>query len=129
MRNVDQLGEQAEKSPAWFIVKMVVFFLVIGAGIGWFAQGNEFFLYKVLAPKREAVRREVFEQSKAFNQGMVQELQNMQFEYVKADTAHKAALAGIILHRSADFDFDDPRVPNDLKVFVTELKRSRGLAR
>ena len=52
--------------------------MVLVIGLSWIVQGNEFFLYKVFAPRTEAMRREVFEQSKAFNQGMVQELQNMQ---------------------------------------------------
>jgi hypothetical protein len=92
-------------------------------GLGWAVQGNDFFMYKFFAPKYEAVRRETFEQSKAYNQGMVQELQNMQFEYVKTtDPDAKAAMRSIILHRSADFNFDDPRVPADLKAFVSSLK-------
>lgn len=128
-RSAEQWGEDAERSPVWTILKGLAIFVGALTAIAWFVQGSDFFLYKAFAPKYEAVRRETFEQSKAFNQGMVQELQNMQFEYVKADSAHKAALASIIIHRSADFNFDDPRVPNDLKIFVTELKRERGLAR
>ncbi len=111
------------------MVGYVLLFALIASGLGWFFQGNDFFLYKVFAPKYEAVRRETFEQTKSYNQGMVQELQNMQFEYVKADETHKVALADIILHRAADFNFDDPRVPTDLRTFVAELRRERTMAR
>lgn len=91
-------------------------------GLTWIAQGNEFFLYKFFAPKTEAVRREVFEQSKAYRQGAVQELQSMEFQYEQADEGHKAALRGIILHRAADLD---PEVmPIDLRQFITQLKHS-----
>jgi hypothetical protein len=83
------------------IAGFLVFFVFI-LGIGWVAQGNDFLLFKYFAPKQEAVRRQVFEQSKAYNQGMIQELENMQFQYEQADGAHKQALARIILHRSAD---------------------------
>lgn len=93
----------------------------------WIVQGNDFFMYKVFAPKYEQVRRETFEQSKAYRQGMVQELQNMQFEYVGADAAHKAALADIILRRAADFPPDD--MPTDLWAFVSQLKQERATAR
>jgi hypothetical protein len=117
-----------EFSVSKFIGFGVLFFVVI-LGLGWVAQGNEFFMYRYFAPKQEAVRRQVFEQSKAYNQGMVQELQNMQFQYVQADEAHKAALADIILHRASDFDFDDSRVPSDLKSFVDGLRRERTMAR
>ena len=107
-----------------FIGVFVVIF-----GLGWIAQGNDFFLYKVFAPKYEEVRRQTFEQTKSYRQGMVQELQNMQFQYVQADDPHKAALADLILHRAADFNFDDPLVPSDLKSFVEGLKRERTSAR
>lgn len=97
--------------------------LVIVLGLSWIFSGNDFFLYKYFAPKQEQVRREVFEQSKAYNQGMIQELQNMQFEYIKADSAHQKALASIILHRAADFDQE--KLPTNLKEFVQKLKRER----
>jgi hypothetical protein len=98
-------------------------------GLAWLFQGNDFFLYKAFAPKYEQVRRETFEESKAFNQGMIQELQNMQFEYVKAAPEHKAALASIILHRAADFDLEQPQVPTDLRVFIVDLRKQRSVSR
>lgn len=71
------------------------------------------------APKYEAVRRQTFEQSKAYQQGVVQELQNMQFEYIKANPEQKIALASIIKHRAAGVD---PSIlPNDLYVFIKGL--------
>lgn len=79
------------------VIGCVLLFIVAFLGTTWIIMGNEFFLYKFFAPKAEAVRREVFEQSKAFNQGMIQELQNMQFRYVQADADGKAAMASIIL--------------------------------
>jgi hypothetical protein len=97
--------------------------LVVILGISWIATGNDFFLYRYFAPKQEAVRRQVFEQSKAYNQGMIQELQNMQFEYVKADKPHQEALAGIILHRAADYDED--RLPADLRQFIQSLRNKQ----
>lgn len=93
--------------------------------IPWLIQGSDFFLYKVFAPKYEGVRRETFEQSKAFNQGMIQELQDMQFEYAKADDKHKAAMASIILHRAADFD--EAKLPTDLRQFIGQLRRERTM--
>jgi len=89
----------------------------------WVLQGNHFFLYKYFASKQEQVRREVFEQSKAYNQGVIQELQNMQFEYEKAAPEHKAALASIILHRAADYD--ENKLPSDLRVFISNLRNRR----
>jgi len=99
-------------------------------GLSWIIQGNEFFLYKVFAPRTEAVRRQVFEQSRAFNQGMVQELENMRFQYhLQGDPGVRASLADVILHRAAGYDMDDPAVPSDLRSFVSNLKRDREGAR
>lgn len=71
-------------------------------------------------PKYENVQREVFENTKSYNQGMIQEVQNMQFEYSKATESQKPALRKIILHRVADFDLN--KMPYDLQVFIQELK-------
>jgi len=95
----------------------------------WVIQGDDFLLYSYWAPKQEAVRREVFEQTKSYNQGMIQELQNMQFEYIKADPSHQKALRSIILHRAADFDSNKRFIeshfalPEDLHSFIEQLKR------
>lgn len=86
--------------------------------LGWGLLGNTLLQRKFFAPKFEQVRRETFEQSKAYRQGSIQELQNMQFQYLKADPDHKAALADIILRRAADFK----DLPPDLQSFVDSLK-------
>jgi len=104
---------------------MKIAFAIVGGliaviGLTWIIQGNDFLLYKLWAPKQEAVRREVFEQTKSYNQGMIQELQNMQFEYVKADKNQQAALRSIILHRAADFPED--KMPPDLRSFIFNLR-------
>ena len=104
-------------------MKTTVMVVACIAGIlagSWIIQGNEFFLYKFFAPRQEQVRREVFEQTKSYRQGMVQELQNMQFEYIKADSEHKAAMKSLILHRAADFPVND--MPSDLADFIQSLK-------
>ncbi len=105
------------------VVGVIVVALVMLVGLPWLVMGNDFFLYRYFAPKQEAVRRQVFEQTKSYNQGMVQELQNMQFEYVQAKPAQQAALASIILHRAADYDVD--RLPPDLRSFIADLRRAQ----
>ena len=107
------------------VAGLVAFVLVISVlfGLAWAAEGNNFFMYKFFAPKQEAVRREVFEKSKAYNQGMVQELENMQFDYTKEkDPDAKAALRSVILHRASGYNMDDPSVPKSLITFISELK-------
>jgi hypothetical protein len=105
-------------------VVLAVLAVIVGVlALGWVSQGNDFMLYRYFAPKYEATRRQVFEQTKSYNQGMVQELQNMQFQYEQANDEQKVALASIILHRAADFDED--RLPADLRSFIQKLRLSR----
>ena len=108
------------------VVGSVVIVILAVLALTWIVQGNDFFLYRAFAPKYEQVRRETFEQSKAYRQGMVQELQNMQFQYEQADPAHRQALASIILHRVADVDGCCPGIiPPDLRAFIDKLKAER----
>jgi hypothetical protein len=97
--------------------------VVLAIGLGWILQENDLLLTKTFAPKYEQVRRQTFEQSKAYNSGMVQELQNMQFEYAKATDEQKEALSSVILHRVADYG--EQNLPPDLQSFVQGLRRER----
>jgi len=96
--------------------------LIIMGFIGFVAQGYDFFMFKIFAPKYEQARRETFEQSKAYNDGMAQELRAMQMDYIKADEPHKKALKSVILHRISGYPED--HLPSDLQAFVNELKGS-----
>ena len=95
--------------------------LVVCFGGAWLVQGNDFFLYKVFAPKYEDVRRDTFEHSKAYRDGMVKDLQSMQFDYVRASAAEKRGLAGLILQRAAGFPEDG--LPGDLRAFLDDLRQ------
>ena len=109
-----------------FIAGLIVGIFIVLAmciGIAWVVESNNLSMTRFFAPQYAQVERQTFEQSRSFNQGMIQELQNMQFEYVKADAAHKKALASIILHRAADYD--ETKLPADLRAFLHDLKRER----
>lgn len=106
---------------------------IVGAGflcllelfaVMWLVQGNEFFMMKFFAPKMEQVRRETFEQSKAYNQGMIQELRNAQQNYIMANANEKAALRSVILHQFADYDKN--KLPSDLYEFMNSLQRAEN---
>ena len=103
------------------VAKYLVLTLLVIFCLSWAVMGNSFFLYKAFAPAMEDTRRDVFENTKSYNQGMIQELQNMQFEYIKAKPEHKDALASIILHRAADYD--EKQLPSDLRGFIEKLRR------
>jgi hypothetical protein len=88
--------------------------------LGWVFQGNDFFMYKVFAPKYEAARRQVWEETPSYNQGMKQELENFRFQYEQASPESKAALASIILHRAAAYG--EEKLSPDMQDFVRKLR-------
>ena len=99
----------------------VAVLLVLVAGIvvvamSWLFSANGLALSKVFSPALEQVRRETFEESKAYRDGQVQELESMRYEYLKTDPAHRDALASIIRHRAAGIP--DGMLHGDLAEFV-----------
>lgn len=88
--------------------------------IGFAAEGQDFFLYKFFAPKYEAVRRQTFEQTKSYTQGMSQDLDKMQMEYVNASPENKDALASIILHKLSGYD--ENNLSSSQRLFLDQLK-------
>lgn len=90
-------------------------------GLPWLFTGNAVAIFRVFAPQTEQIRRETFEQSKAYRQGLIQELQNMQFQYEQARPEHKAALRSLILKRVADMPED--MLTSNLHEFISQLRR------
>ena len=104
--------------PLLVILGTVVGVAAVGA-IGWGVTYHELIFQSFFNPKFEDVRRNTFERSKSFRTGAVQELQNMQFEYIKASPEHKKALADIIRHRALEVPAD--AMPSDLQSFISNL--------
>jgi hypothetical protein len=102
------------------VIGSILGLLILTMGIGWVSAGNEFAMFRYFAPRREAVRREVFEQSKAYRQGMINELRGYQVEYIKGDPAQKAAMATLILRQADQIPAED--LPADLAQFITTLR-------
>ena len=89
----------------------------------WLVQGNEFFLAKFFLARHEQVRRQVFEESKAYNQGMAQTLMQYKMQYDQASDEVKVALRSSILHQMADYDAD--KLPPYLASWLRELRSER----
>lgn len=87
----------------------------------WVFMGNNFFLYKVFAPMFEQTRREVFENTKSYQQGMVQDLSRIREEYIQAQPDNKPMLAQVYLFRLSDFDRS--KLPPQLRLFTSQLER------
>lgn len=103
-----------------------VFFAVIGIAIAisWISMGNEFFLYKFFAPKQEAVRREVFENTKSYKQGMAQEIVSYQSQYIVATDEQKLALGSLILHKVADYD--ESTFKPEIRAFLSQVRNDQS---
>lgn len=97
--------------------------IVLILALSWIATGNNFFLYKVFAPAQEQVRREVFEQTKSYNQGMVQQIRGYMASYAQADSSQKDALASVIIHETADYD--ESKLPADCQAFIIKLREKQ----
>lgn len=103
-----------------YTVGWLFFVFVILVSGGWLIRAHYLLSESIFAPREEAVRRQAFEESKAYNQGVAQELQSMQFEYIKATVEQKAALKSVILQRAAGYDVS--RLPAETQQFLSSLK-------
>ncbi len=105
--------------------------LLLMCALGWVVQGNNFFMYKVFAPAFEGARRDVFENTKSYRQGMIQELGNMYLEYNKstATDSQKDAIADVVLHRTADFDLNQNDVPPYLRQWIEKVRADKAKSR
>lgn len=100
---------------SWLLGISIAIFII------WIAAINGLFLTSFFSPKYEQVRRETYEQSKAYNQGMAQEVMKFQQDYITANDSQKDALASVIIHRTADYDLS--KLPPNSKVFIEKLRR------
>ena len=102
-----------------FLVVVVIVFLMVVAW--WFAVGNRLLLTKYLEAEYESAKREVFEETKSYNEGKTQQLAKYWQEYkTAASDEDKAALKATIQTMFADYDAD--KLPLPLKNFLTEMR-------
>ena len=97
-------------------VLVVLFSLAFGAewlGLKW----EGFF-----APRHEAVRREVFKETRSYNEGKLQDLVKLKYEYEStSDEIEKKALANRIRGSFAEYDENKIESP-ELKAFLKKIK-------
>lgn len=106
-------------APRAFLAVLVL--IVMFAVIGFLSQGTNFFMYKFFAPRQEAVRRQVYEQTKSYRQGSTQRLNTLCTQASDADDSHKGMLNAVIAQEFAEWSSDD--VPDYLRGC---LSRARG---
>jgi hypothetical protein len=101
------------------IIGLTLLGFIVLLGFVWIAEGNDFFMYKVFAPAQAAVERQTFEQTKSYNQGMIQTLRSEQLQYENGDDKTKDMVAAYVWGQYADYNQD--MLPGDLKNFMSEV--------
>lgn len=109
-----------EEKKMRYTIGWIVFGLLVVFGIGWVVRANYFAQESVFAPKEEALRRQTVEESKAYNDGVAQEVLSMQMEYIKSTPDQKAALKSVILHKLAGYDLT--HFSADTQKFINDLR-------
>ena len=94
--------------------------LLAVVALGWLLTANSLALQKVFAPAQEQVRRDTFEQSKAYRDGAVQELAALRVEYMRAAPDVKPAMASLIRHKAAGVPPE--ALPYDIALFLKEIQ-------
>lgn len=99
------------------IVSVIAFIAVVLAldygGVMW---------QSVIAPKREEVRRDIFENTKSYREGKRQELVRYRLQYIKAETeAERNAIASTVRMSWADVSTDglEPELKSFLQSCMT----------
>jgi len=93
------------------IVGLVLLGIIIVVLLGGLCFGLEWLGIEwegFFAAKREGVRREVYEETKSYNEGKAQQLSKLHLEYVREkDEDAKKAIAASVRQSFADYDPDD----------------------
>lgn len=104
-------------------VIVLLFLMVAGAfGLEW--AGIKW--YGFFGPKHEAVRREVFKQTRSYNEAKEQELIKLRLEYYQSDEDGKIIIANTIRHAFADYD-ENLLDSEELRSFLKQIKYSTVL--
>jgi len=97
---------------AIFVGLIAVLFILELVGLGFF---------KFFEPKREDIRREIFENTKSYVHGKIQELAKYKHEYDAADAEGKQAIEALI--RSQFAEFDEQKIDAlSLRTFLTRIR-------
>lgn len=95
-----------------FIGLIVLVFVLELTGLGFF---------KFFEPKRENIRREIFENTKSYLHGVQQDLGKYYLEYQKADEDEKNAIRATIQMRFAEVDVSRLQ-STQLQTFLTNMR-------
>ena len=99
----------------------IVFYVILGLFAFFLLSLLGLKHYQFFAPKYENVRREVFINTRSYNEGKVQDLEKYRLEYLRSkDEVEREALKSTILMVFADYS--EEKLPPHLREFLTDLR-------
>ena len=102
------------------LVGLVIVFIVTVGILGFVANAMGLANFAFFAPKIQQVQTNVFKEGQAYNDGMANDLADLQIKYMSAqDPAAKDAIRAIIKQRFASYDTS--RLPPNLQTFYNSL--------
>lgn len=103
----------------WIFSSILIIGLLIG--LSWGAEYLGIIKFGFFEPKKENIRREVFENTKSYVQGVAQDLGKYYQEYQEGDLEKQEAIKNVIRMRFAEFD--ESKLQNDrLRVFLVNMR-------
>lgn len=95
----------------------IVLLVALGLGIRYASIHIEGFFQ----PLEQNIQRQVFEETKSYNEGKEQELVKYRLEYMRSDDeVEKAAIASAVRHAFADYD--SSRLEPELEEFLNRCR-------
>lgn len=109
------------KKEVWSLIKWLFGGLILLVIVGWFLTGSSILTKKFFGTMNENVNREIFEETKSYNEGKTQQLAKYYQEYTAAsDTVNKDAIRTVIKTMFADYDAE--KLPPTLKNFLINMR-------
>lgn len=102
------------------IVGIAIGALVALLALGWASEAHNLVFYQFWAPKREAVRREVYEQTKSYRKGSADRLSSLCGQLEAAGESQKGLIRDQIANEFSDFSTGD--VPDYLRSCLTNAR-------
>lgn len=102
------------------VIGTFILVLVVIVAIGFGLRLAGFVSFSFFAPKVQQVQTNVFKEGQAYNDGMANDLADLQVKYMTAtDPAVKDSIRAIIKQRFASYDTS--RLPSNLQTFYNSL--------
>lgn len=105
----------------WIGGFVLVIALIAGAAFGIPALRLQ--VMRMYGTELESVKTDIYRENKSYVEGTVRDLRELQVDYTKADDSQRESLAGLILHRANELDWD--RLPSDVRQFLNDLKEKQ----